>query len=402
MTVTAETEPKETKVSDIKEDTSKASKLSLDRVNSIGWYFIESYYELYNKDPETLYKLYNGEASLTHGEIPDISKTVSQASGSKSVKQFFTDLKSKAVKNKIIVINADIQISLNSNILIVVNGEWSKNDSAYCQFNQTFLLSKGIDDSNYDIANDVLRFIDYNFKHENIVEKEPSKVDDEATEVETSVEPVEDVLEEERVAEREVSESAPVGETIEEAEDEKLSTPPPTTSEPTTEESSPIDHMDSSVSPSSTVSSWADAAAKARDKQLVNVKPSPTPTKPVPVVKKPVQPVALPNGKFKKEDWFPIYVRGCENIEENEIKDHLSKTFGEIKFLKKNINICLVDFLRSEGQKKALDAKKTVINDITIFLEVRESKTTKKDPKVKEKINDTKRKNEKKQAPKKK
>lgn len=415
MTVTAAgTEPKEIKSSGNKEDLPKASKLSLERASSIGWFFIESYYELYNKDPETLYKLYNNEASLTHGEIPEISKSVSQASGSKAVKQFFADLKSKATKNKIIVINADIQISLNTNILIVVNGEWSKNESTYCQFNQTFLLSKGVNDSNYDIANDVLRFINYNFKHENIVEKEPTSKEEDFTESDAVSDVAQDSTPDvapessngEKVAEDSLTEAETTEQSANELEDQKKSnTPTPSTSEPTTVVASPVENVESSVSPSSsTVSSWAAAAAKAKDKQPVSVKQSPAASKPttVPLVKKAVQPVTLPNGKFKKEDWFPIYVRGCENVEENEIKEHLTKTFGEIKFLKKNVNICLVDFLRGEGQRKALDAKKTVINDTTIFLEVRESKNTKKDPKVKEKFNDSKRKNDKKQVPKKK
>ena len=39
-------------------------------------------------------------------------------------------------------------------------------------------------------------------------------------------------------------------------------------------------------------------------------------------------------GKFRKEDWYPIYIRGIRLLDEKELKDHLSKKFGELKFLK--------------------------------------------------------------------
>ena len=80
-------------------------------------------------------------------------------------------------------------------------------------------------------------------------------------------------------------------------------------------------------------------------------------------------------GKFRKEDWYPIYIRGIRLLDEKELKDHLSKKFGELKFFKVNQNIALVDFVHQEAQRKALDAKETTLDGVTFALEPRESKT---------------------------
>ena len=57
------------------------------------------------------------------------------------------------------------------------------------------------------------------------------------------------------------------------------------------------------------------------------------------------------------------------------MKDHLSKKFGELKYFKVNENICLADFVNQDAQRRALEAKETTLNGISISLEPRESKT---------------------------
>lgn len=379
--------------------TVEIDTVTIETADSIGWYFIQSYYSYYHKNINQLFKLYDKSASLYHGDIPEISKDLIQAHGTDAIKAVYKN--HEKTNNKIIVVNADIQLSVNNSILIVVTGEWSKNGSSYYQFNQTFILCKGINDSTYDIANDILRFIDYEFKHDLLVEKEAVEPEIEAEKVENGeAEKTSEAAEATTASESPapvaatpaVSESpAPVPETT--AAESPAPVPAATTetvkepeSEP--EQSGPI--------------SWAALAATAKDKSPVP-KPStpaksPSTTVPVPA-KKPTSPAAI-NGKYKKEDWFPIYVRGCESLNEDELRNHLISNFGEIKFFKQSSNIALIDFVNGDAQKKALNAKKTIINGTTISLEVRESKNARKE-KPKEKI-DFKRKNDKKQLTKKK
>ncbi|CAH6723743.1 hypothetical protein CLIB1444_19S00914 [[Candida] jaroonii] len=341
----------------------KSGKLGIERANSIGWLFIERYYEMYNSDITDLYKLYSNEASVSHGGLKK-SEGLKKANGIDSIKLLFEDLKVDN-HNRIIIIDADIQVSVGDSILIIVNGEWSKNGSPYYQFHQTFVLCKGATDSNFDIANDILRFIDYDYKHELL--KEPE------------IEEVKEVKQEPEVEKVEKVESVETVEPIETAE----ATEPETHDE---SEEKPED--DDASGPFS----WAALAATAKDKSPVITR-SPSITKPSQPKPQPV-PQPTSNGKFRKEDWFPIYVRGCEDIPEKELKDHLTKEFGEIKFFRQNANIALVDFLHREGQKKALDAHKTKVKDSVILLEIRESKSGKKEVK-KEKV-DVKRKVDKK------
>lgn len=425
-------------------------KLTIERAHSIGWYFIESYYELYNKNVENLYKLYNSDASIRHGDIPTISKSLCQGSGTDSIKALFNDVSSRKIKNKIIVVNADIQICMNNSILIVVTGEWSKNNSPYYQFNQTFVLCRGINESTFDIANDILRFIDYEFKHQTLADKKDIKLKDPVPEAEepkadakvaneensksTSKAPEldkQEVKQEQPVKSESTPEKVQKKELIEEKNDQSSAQKKEKTDKDEKEDSTEFEKVlpkeeksdNESKSQSETEKenqepeagnqeqsfngnggpiSWAALAATAKEKSpMASSKPSPNAVKSQPVTKKPAaqQTVTpLPNGKYKKEDWFPIYIRRCEELTEKDLRDHLTKKFGEIKFLRQNMNIALCDFLDSEGQRKALEAKKTVINGVEVSLEVRESKTSKKDKSK----SDPKRKIDKKQPPKKK
>lgn len=427
------------------------TKLTIERARSIGWYFIESYYELYNKNIESLYKLYNLEASITHSESPSQKNQVTcQAKGTESVKSLFNDSKSNQTKNKIIITNADIQICLGDNILIVVSGEWSKNGGDYYQFIQSFVLCPGINDTTFDIANDVLKFINHEFNHDLIVEtpKLNGKANGHVSEPQQQQhqQPTSDVKPEEQkeklptnkssesekpIKADNIKETTPVKEeTPTETPEPKSSDEEPVKSKETESEkdpkpsqesvSSPPQEQESSTESSSGPISWAALAATARQKSPTT-KPSTTSPSQVndsttskttsPSVannKKPATqvPVALPNGKYKKEDWFPIYIRGCEELNEKVLKEHLVKQFGDIKFFRQNTNIALCDFFESEGQKKALETGKITVNGITVSLEVRESRGLKKsdkDIKKDSKTNDPKRKNDnKKQQPSKK
>ena len=79
--------------------------------------------------------------------------------------------------------------------------------------------------------------------------------------------------------------------------------------------------------------------------------------------------------KFPKGEWFPIYIRGIiEPINEDGLRKHLNANFGTIKFLKINGYIALCDFVDFESQQRAISAKETVLDGITISLEPRELK----------------------------
>lgn len=413
-----------------KSDTTVGSngngKLTIDRANSIGWFFIESYYELYNKNTEQLYKLYNSDASISHGDIPELSKSLRQGNGTDSIKALFKDVSTSQVKNKIIIINADIQICMNNSILILVTGEWSKNGSSYYQFNQTFVLCRGINESTFDIANDILRFIDYEFKHSTLADKKPTKKIEESEQAPATEkigtkenDKVEEEKEVENVKETEMEqpelkpeeEEKPLQEeadkeTGNEAKPIQKETKPETETKSSDEaEISNGNEKEASANNRGGPISWAALAATAKEKSPshTSAKPSPTSTKSPPkkaTATTPTQQQAtpLPNGKYKKEDWFPIYIRNCEDLTEKALKEHLTREFGEIKFLRQNMSIALCDFVDAEGQRKALDAKKAIIDGVEISLEIRESKISRKDSKT-ARLNDPKRKLDKKQQP---
>ena len=73
--------------------------------------------------------------------------------------------------------------------------------------------------------------------------------------------------------------------------------------------------------------------------------------------------------KYDKNEWFSVYIRGVRDIGEGELKDFITKRFGELKFYKKNQNIALCDFVLKEAQKKALDAREVPFGDVKIKIE---------------------------------
>lgn len=462
------------------------------RISSIGWYFIVSYYEFISFNVENIYKIYLHEGSVNHAVFPgqikgesEESKVVYKAKGHEAIKEYFKGMIKE--KNKIVVTGVTFDICLQNSILIVVFGEWSKENSQFNQFTQTFVLVPGKKEKTFDLCNDVLRFIEYeelkeqsfNVKKVNkipILTKNVSEMNDTPTNGNTGVAlisqeiGVSNTVKTANVSEpksKSDSKGSVKNETcfkdplekktenlhnksdqkqgaIHRSQEQKIvsdtkkyddlfqSSHIPTFIE--TPDSNFKNDVSQSIftsdfdktslmlslnknSHSNFVSrrdsfncsndntlfdclhfseskkfftksdekkkfqkdssqplSWAALASQApipqksklkldNNQQIQNTSSI--------LLKKSYNSI---NGKFKKEEWFPIYIRGIKQVDERQLKDHLSKKFGNLKFLKTNINIALCDFVTAEAQKKALDAKETTVNGIKIQLEQRESR----------------------------
>lgn len=411
-----------------------------ERAASIGWYFIESYYNFYNSNIESIHKLYHPKASLSHAGFPSTGldgDKIHQASGIDAVKaRFSNDPLLKKNDSRIVVSSADIQVSLGDKILIVVTGEWSKGGLPYWSFSQTFLLSPGRKENSLDLTNDILRFPsfqDFSRKEgkeeiqeakevvtepnteakENKVEAkvapepkaeaikaaapkaaaEPKSVEAKTEQEEKSGEPEQKPKKVEATVaptSNKVAIAAAVAATKpeakdsakpEEAEDSGSGSAPKlswaanlaaTTVKPTTKTSSksPVETSASLAEGSSNATSALASPPSSPLATAVTVASTATKVNSVPAT------TTGANGpKYKKDEWFPIYIRGIRDpISEDSLRKHLSAKFGPIKFLKVNVFIALCDFVDFESQQKALDAKETTISGITIQLEVRESK----------------------------
>lgn len=447
-------------VSSKQEKPAQTQTLLSDRAASIGWYFIESYYEFFTKNPENIFKLYHVNSSLCHSGFPlevDETRVLHKAHGVESIRKRFQDDErlNRNNINSIVITSADIHVSLQENILIVVFGEWSKDHSPYYQFTQTFLLSPGSKENTFDLVNDNLRFIDFGeFRgselnvmvppatskptvkntHDNQTEKNLSEAANDSqgegangsshikNEPDTHKESsAEKPAEEKSKPEAETSSSVPAKDTSEapappvkevgdstRVHDNDSIEQGNTTNEEQKEQARDDDMKQTSSKVSlSKPLSWAALAAQ---QPPPNVKTATVSTPPKPVASPPKNIVAsktVPqaqapqasgnNVKYKKEDWFPIYIRGVKDVNEENLKSHLTEKFGDIKFFRVFLNIALCDFVDGEAQKKALDAKETTVDGITIQLEVRESKNNKTNGKnQKEKSNEKRNKNEKK------
>ncbi|CUM64511.1 uncharacterized protein PRCAT00002116001 [Priceomyces carsonii] len=448
----------------------KEHGLLFERAASIGWFFIESYYDFYNKNIENIFKIYHSDATVSHTKFPskdgDEMKTIYKASGIEAIKaRFANESDTTKTGNRIVVTSADFEVCLKDKIMISVLGEWSRDHSPYYQFIQTFLLVPGKKENTFDVANDFLRFIDFNdFKEQPKIVKieqpiEPS-ANIEAAEPETTTEGTEEKTSEKTAPEKseslkptavEIAIETPVevsdknlteeaalqepndkstetletkksadlektkneGETIKKVEQKEA-----VESNGSKEVPSAIDETEELIhtednSKLKTPLSWAALASQAAPVKPV-VKVATPPATKLTTIKKanqtstpsPQQAQQTQQGmKYKKEDWFPIYIRGVKQVDEKHLKSQLIKKFGPIKFFKLNINIAFCDFVTEESQKKALEAKEMAVDDIVIQLEPRESKTnngnkkssTSKDQKDKSNGSDSKRsKNEKK------
>ncbi|KAM9887047.1 hypothetical protein OXX79_013875, partial [Metschnikowia pulcherrima] len=105
------------------------------------------------------------------------------------------------------------------------------------------------------------------------------------------------------------------------------------------------------------------------------VKSVPAVSAPVSAAKKTASPSqapaqAAPNGKFKKEEWYPIYIKNVD-VEEDELKAAIIKQFGDIKYFKKTNKTALCDFKSKDDQQRALETRELVIRSNVILLEPR-------------------------------
>ena len=360
--------------------TASTTGLSDERASSIGWFFITSYYEFYNTNVESIHKIYHQQASISHSQFPcddesEDAKIIHRAQGLDAIKsRFQNDSKlSKKNSNRIVITSAAFEVSLSKNILIVVFGEWSKDSSPYYQFTQTFVLTPGKKENTFDVANDVLRFIDYSeFKGDSEQAKEKEVIPNAEVINEDKEEVKEEIKED---VKEEVKEEKDVEVAEEITEESKEEVEIPEVGEVKVEDNKaeePVEVTEEESKPSQPLS-WAALASQAAPPKSASKAVPNVPKTVAAPAKKPV--ATLPNGKFKKEEWFPIYIRGIKEINEKHLKDHIAKKFGELKFFKTSLNIALCDFVALDAQKKALEAKETVIDGTTIYLEPRESKT---------------------------
>lgn len=406
--------------------------LTEERVSNIGWYFIKSYYDFYIAKLDVIHKIYHDNASILHDAFPEEDRkkkdgddedeltTTYKAKGTDAIKKCFAEHLSGGGNdnNRIVITSATFQVSLEKNIIIVTFGEWSKNDSPFKQFTQTFVLTPGKRESTYDVANDVLKFIESNgFKNNqpvqdeskeggsHVIEEKPAAsvdggVSDEKQEpipdpIEKKVEPEKKATDEEELAEAqketEQEKKEPVAQENAEIKKEEAPKSEPLEKEeekeqPPKEEKKPEEPAKSKSPPQPMT--WADLAYQAVPASKPTSKPTtststatstPTSTKKTPVaVSQQQQPQSTTgggSGKFKKDEWYPIYIRGIRSIDEKVLRDHITKKFGELKFFRTNQNIALCDFVLKEAQRKALDAKETTLDGVVINLEPRESKT---------------------------
>ncbi|KAI5961353.1 hypothetical protein KGF57_001776 [Candida theae] len=405
--------------------------LSDERVSNIGWYFIKSYYDFYIAKLDVIHKIYHDNASILHDAFPKDDKknggegelTASyKAKGTDAIKKCFAEHLSGGGNdnNRIVITSATFQVSLEKNIIIVTFGEWSKNDSPFKQFTQTFVLTPGKRESTYDLANDILKFVENNgYKQQ---AKKEEQEDGERDGVDAGVksaveEPTPESIEKKVVDKKEEKEQqAPVEvkneevsgpekeETVvEKAEPKKVETPePPAKEDENEQQQQPQEQQPQQESPKKEKKpeetakpksppqpmTWADLAYQAVPASKPASKPTtststatstPTSTKKTPVATPPQQSSSgasgAGSGKFKKDEWYPIYIRGIRSIDEKVLRDHITKKFGELKFFRTSQNIALCDFVLKEAQRKALDAKETTLDGVVINLEPRESKT---------------------------
>lgn len=374
-------------------------------INEIGWLFVKNYYGTYTTELQNLYGFYDKNASLLHDGFPvesaeseaPVTKTVHLANGTESIKSHFADQSGSSEKNKIVIERADFQSSVENSILIVVCGSWKRGSSSLWQFVQTFVL-KPVGTNLYDVANDMLKFVDLSesFEQPLVVIQQPSTpAPNGNTEIPAAEAPEaelkkDEVVKDEPVVEKKKAEE-PAAETkapkvpkeekpkkVEEevkAEEKKEATPAEAEpAAPAVPAVKPTWANLAAMQPKVPLSKTATVASPGAAKNV----PAPSPT----VVKagspaqasaqQPQQPQHT-NPKNKKEDWYPIYIRDAD-VEEEALRSALTKTFGEMKFFKKNQRVALCDFKEKEFQQRALEAKEILVGNTVVHIEPRTHK----------------------------
>lgn len=364
-------------------------------IDSVGWLFVKKYYSTYTTSIDTLYSFYDKKASLLHDEfpistdetVPKQAKTVHVAAGSDAIKTHYEAQAKSDEKSKIVIESADFQESIEGSILIVVCGSWKRGSSNLWQFLQTFVLSaKG--KTVYDVSNDVLRFFDLSEDYQSrsletkSVEAPQVKADEDST-PEVAVDTKTDAEAEpspEVTAAVEAQESSNAQETANAKGDESLELAALNSAAPTTEATDDVaiaktdsaSRTDGENAPQK--HTWATLAAiqPKTTSKVASVPVSTTVVKTTPPPPKPASPSQQQASvnKFKKEEWYPIYIKQVE-VDDEDLKSALIKQFGDIKFYKRNSKAALVDFKYKADQQKALDAKELIVKDNVILLEPR-------------------------------
>lgn len=400
---------------------SKEPELS---IQSVGWLFVKKYYSTYATAIDSLYSFYDKKASLLHDgfptssdeSVPKQARTVHVASGTDAIKTYYDSQSAGTEKSKIVIESADFQESVDNSILIVVCGSWKKGTSKLWLFLQTFVLTaKG--KTLYDVSNDVLRFFDLSEDYQErkaVIEHQPVKAEETKSDgpveakVETKVDA--DIEVEANSVEKPESNVETNSSAAEEKTEETDPSPPAQDSEePTETEVKPEltsqttlnltaqaqDTEDAATSKAFTETAtaaepekaavphkqtWATLAAiepKTSSKVAsVTLSTTVVKTSPPPVVKagSPSQQAASNGAKFKKDEWYPIYIKNVE-VTDDDLRNALIKQFGDIKFYRRSNKAALVDFKNKSDQQKALDAKEINVKGNQILLEPRLNKS---------------------------
>lgn len=375
--------------------TTKEPELS---VESVGWLFVKKYYSTYATSINTLYSFYDKNASLLHDGFPTSSdenapkqaKTVHVAAGIDAIKTHYEIQAKSDDKSKIVIESADFQESIEGSILIVVCGSWKRGSSNLWQFLQTFVLSaKG--KTVYDVSNDVLRFFDLSEDYQNrtieINRVEAQSKADEESKAEVAIDTKTDKVaesapEDAMVTTQEAQQTHSDTKEINDVQGDEQPTElaPLTTVTPvaeTGEDDASVKTEEASKSDGDAVPqkhTWAALAAiqPKTTSKVASVPVSTTVVKTTPPPTKSASPSQQQTSvnKFKKEEWYPIYIKQVE-VDDEDLKSALIKNFGDIKFYKRNSKAALVDFKYKADQQKALDAKELIVKDNVILLEPR-------------------------------
>lgn len=389
-------------------------------IESVGWLFIQKYYKTYTSDLGKLFGFYDKEASVFHEQFPEeapesfepAEKVALVARSSEGIRVLFEGQANQG-KNKIVVESAAFQALVDGAIVIVVSGSWKRGLSPLWPFVQTFVL-KAKSKAVYDLANDILKFVDVGRVSRTVEKVVTAKADTTEKETEETEAAQEEKKEEEKTeeaasTEQPASDAASNGtaeaaeavapqaaEPAEAAEPAKPAEPTEDGAEvaesakpteaPTPASSGSENTTDTEKTAVSTLRpTWATLAAI--EPKNVTGKPATATSTPKPAPpaarKQSTTPTetAVFNGKYKKEEWYPIYIKNVD-VEEDELRAALVRQFGDIKYFKKSNKTALCDFRRKEDQQKALEAKEMVLKVNTILLEPRIHKVANKmDPK---------------------
>lgn len=214
----------------------------------IGWYFVEQYYTTLSKSPEKIHLFYSKKSQLVTGIEAD---KVVPAVGTKAISEKIKALDFQDCKVR--VLNVDSQSSF-TNIVVQVIGEMSNKSEPHHKFVQTFVLAE--QPNGYFVLNDIFRYLkddedeivdDEPVQPEVPAEEPPTPADgqvnaedhvDEVVASETSIEKVDEKLEEEKAVVDETESTEVNGALVPDATEESAAVPESTSVTEETEEKS--------------------------------------------------------------------------------------------------------------------------------------------------------------------